>query len=349
MTKIWCDFVEREFLQGEFRQLTGFDGKIDSNITESNSDKSSNIPNKSSIKVSGATSNPSIFANALKQKSYADSIISLKNLGLKPAQIYESLALQDIKLASEILMPQWLKDRRDGLISLEINPLLSDNAPASIDEGVRLWHALGCKNAMIKVPATPSGYEVMEALMLRGVNVNATLIFSKEQMNAVLEAFLRTLDSNARASLNAPQGVISVFVSRFDRAVDSKLPLDLQGRLGIANAIEIYSDFKRKNTSPNIRILFASTGVKALNSVYSTLQYYVYPLGFKDCINTLPLETLRSVDFNALANGESSFDSKQILHRLDEFNINLQNLQDSLLNEGLKAFETSYEEMLGSL
>ncbi|MWV61570.1 transaldolase [Helicobacter saguini] len=322
MVKIWCDFIERGFLESEFRELV----------------------NRG--KISGATSNPSIFANALKSKNYADSIQSLKAQGKKGEEIYEILAIEDIKLAAKILAPLHEKDARDGLISLELNPALSENVPASIDSGVRLWREIDSKNAMIKVPATKSGYEIMEQLMLREINVNATLVFSKAQAREVLAAF-------KRAGTGA-QGVISVFVSRFDRVLDSKLPRDLQGKIGIANAIDIYKDFCAENTSENYRILFASTGVKTLNDVYEDAGYYVYPLAFSDCVNTLPLDTLSAIDFSRLSpptslESHASHDFLSILESLKDYKINLHETQHNLLIEGLKAFETSFEEMLGSL
>ena len=112
---------------------------------------------------------------------------------------------------------------------------------------------------MIKVPATQSGYTIIEELMLRGININATLVFTTEQAYKVLEAFKR---ANTQA-----QGVISVFVSRFDREIDSRVPESLQGKYGIANAIEIYKNFIHQNTNPHYRILFASTGVKNKNTM----------------------------------------------------------------------------------
>lgn len=322
MTKIWCDFIERGFLESEFRELV----------------------NRG--KISGATSNPSIFAAALQSENYKDSIAALKSAGKRAEEIYETLALEDIRLAAKILQPLFEKNAQDGLISLELNPNLCDNVPASIDSGVRLWRALDCKNAMIKVPATKSGYEIMEQLMLREINVNATLVFSKAQAREVLAAF-------KRANTGA-QGVISVFVSRFDRMLDSKLPREMQGKIGIANAIDIYRDFRANNTQENYRILFASTGVKALSDVYEDAGYYVYPLAFSDCVNTLPLATLSEIDYSLL-NTPTSLDSHasheflSVLESLGEYNINLHEVAHNLLTEGLKAFETSFEEMLGSL
>lgn len=322
MISIWCDFLERSFLQGEFRELVA-QGVIQ-----------------------GATSNPSIFAQALQSESYRSSIEQYKKESKSPKEIYETLAIEDIKSASEILMPLYMENPQNGLVSLEIDPFLSHDVNASIDEGVRLWHAINAKNVMIKVPATQSGYTIMEHLMLRGINVNATLVFTKEQMRRVLQAF-------QKANTDA-QGVISVFVSRFDRAIDPKIQDEkLCGKYGIANAIAIYKDFLTYTPSPNHRILFASTGVKEQNAIYNDVGYYVYPLAFDNCVNTLPLQTLRSVPTKRLCAPSmqqiASFDNLEIAASLAELNIDLIAIEEQLLQEGLTSFEESFRTMLESL
>lgn len=322
MISIWCDFIERSFLQNEFKTLVA-QGKIQ-----------------------GATSNPSIFAQALKSESYKESINELKQQGKEPKEIYESLAIEDIKSASEILMPLFLENPQNGLISIEIDPFLSNDINASIDEGVRLWHEINAKNVMIKVPATQSGYTIMEHLMLRGINVNATLVFTKEQSRRVLQAFQKT---NTQA-----QGVISVFVSRFDRVIDMQLKDEkLYGKYGIANAIAIYKDFLSQKPQQNYRILFASTGVKEKNAIYNDEGYYVYPLAFENCVNTLPLPTLHALQMQNLKAPSmqqiASFDDLEIAASLEEMDINLVAIEEQLLQDGLKSFEQSFELMLDSL
>lgn len=322
MISIWCDFIERSFLQDEFKTLVR-EGKIQ-----------------------GATSNPSIFAQALKSESYKKSINELKQQGKEPKEIYESLAIEDIKTASEILMPLFLENPQNGLISIEIDPFLSNDINASIDEGVRLWHEINAKNVMIKVPATQSGYTIMEHLMLRGINVNATLVFTKEQSRRVLQAFQK---ANTQA-----QGVISVFVSRFDRVIDPQLKDEkLCGKYGIANAIAIYKDFLSQKPQQNYRILFASTGVKEKNAIYNDEGYYVYPLAFENCVNTLPLPTLHALQMQNLKAPSmqqiASFDDLEIAASLEEMDINLVAIEEQLLQDGLKSFEQSFELMLDSL
>ncbi len=316
MISIWCDFIERGFLHGEFKELV----------------------NKGLIQ--GVTSNPSIFNQALKDTSYLNDIQELKKQGKKPKEIYETLAIEDIKLASEILYPLYEKNPKNGLVSIEIDPFLCNDIDASIDEGVRLWHEIGAKNVMIKVPATKSGYAIMENLMLRKININATLVFTKQQAREVLKAFKK---ANTQA-----QGVISIFVSRFDRMIDSKISPYLRGKYAIANAIDIYRDFLTLDPSNNHRILFASTGVKEKNEIYNDEGYYVYPLAFDNCVNTLPLKTLKNIDYKSI-DKPSDFNCCNILKEIINEDVNIEDIENSLLTDGLKSFEESFKDMLSTL
>ncbi|STQ86957.1 transaldolase [Helicobacter muridarum] len=347
MISIWCDFIEREFLRLDFRELV----------------------NKGL--VNGATSNPNIFAEALKGDSYSndiefifnDSSIQSMPKDMQKKAIYEHLALQDIKIAADILLPLYDENPMNGLISIEIDPYFCNNIDSSVNEGKRLWESLKCSNVMIKVPATSSGFVIMEQLMSIGINVNATLVFSQEQAQKTLKAFqegYKQLNKNLaspNASINHavanPQGVISVFVSRFDREIDSKLDFSLRGKYGICNATVIYHDFLTRNNNKNFRILFASTGVKEQNSTYNDLGYYVYPLAFPDCINTVPLSTLRSINYDRLDGQVSSEFSNSLLNdirdRLHVIGVDYRHVEANLLDQGLRSFQASFKDMLDSL
>ena len=311
---IWCDFVERDFLNHEFKTL----------IAEG--------------KILGATSNPSIFASAFKTSPiYRDQIHSLQNKSAK--EIYETLAIEDIKTAAVALRSLWEKNKDNGYISIEIDPLYCDNAKESIEEGKRLFESIGEPNVMIKVPATSAGYEVMEELLAQNISINATLIFSPSQATKCLEAF-----ENARNRGGVGKSVISVFVSRLDRYIDSSLPAHLQGKLGINNAKMIYNlieDFGDKQT----RTLFASTGVKG-----DTLSpsYYVDSLLLPHSINTAPLETIKAYfSNNNVELKDSQIDFESFVQSLG--NIDLQKIYDALLSDGLKAFKDSFTDLLAVL
>ncbi len=159
---LWCDFIERDFLQDEFENLL----KIGA--------------------INGVTSNPSIFKAAFLSNSYKDVI---GQMGKKyPKALYEALAVQDIKIAATKLLRHYANGD-DGFVSIEVDPSFCDNAAATVDEGARLHAEIGMPNVMIKIPATKAGFEAMSALSARGIAVNATLIFSPEQAVACLDAF----------------------------------------------------------------------------------------------------------------------------------------------------------------
>lgn len=317
---LWCDFVEREFLVGEFREMI----------------------QRGEIK--GATSNPAIFANAiLKSKAYKNSIENLKGKNAK--EIYENLAFSDIKSAAVSLLPLWERDKNDGYISIEIDPTLCDDAGKSIDEGRRIFETINMPNVMIKVPATEAGFEVMNALYKDKINVNATLIFSTTQTKKCLEAF----ECNSDDSIIA-KAVISVFVSRFDRYLESQNKQDdfmKKGsdssdspKLGIYNAMKCY-EIVESYANPHIRTLFASTGVKGDSLPAS---YYVYNLLLKNSINTAPLHTIKDFIKRDSAFVAIPRDIDEVLSKFD-----VENIARKLLDSGLEAFKIEFENLLKSI
>lgn len=323
---LWCDFVERSFLEGEFVEL---------------------IQSKS---INAATSNPSIFKSAfLSSPAYAQDKAKLK--GKAPKEIYEALAIEDIKRAASKLLPLYEKND-DGFISIEVDPFLCDDAEATIEEGKRLFSAINYPNVMIKVPATEAGFVAMEALLSEGINVNATLIFSKEQTEKCLEAFQRanvTWKENKRHG-NMPKAVISIFVSRFDRKLDNELKKIefVTSRVGIMNALRCYELIKSYEID-NVRALFASTGVKG--DVLKP-DYYIRELFVPNAINTAPLETIKaflssskkaSVQTISLTVIENFFDA------LAANGIDMNGVCDELMNEGLSSFKEAFIEILNAL
>ncbi len=324
---LWCDFVEREFLATEFRAMI----------------------ERGEIK--GATSNPAIFANAiLSSGAYKSDITKLKSEGKNAKAIYENLAFSDIKSAAESLFPLWERNPNDGFISIEIDPNLCDDSAKSIDEGVRIAKAINMPNVMIKVPATSAGFEVMSALYAKKISVNATLIFSQNQVQKCLEAFS---ESRVNPNINrAPKAVISIFVSRFDRYLESNPALNVGDssksndenasapKLGIYNAMKCY-EIIEKFGNPHIRALFASTGVKG-DKIPSA--YYVEKLLLKNSINTAPLATIR--DFIKLDSPLIKV-APNINEYLAKFEVT--KIADELLNAGLEAFRGEFEKMLKSI
>jgi transaldolase len=318
---LWCDFIERDFLENEFIEL--LDAKT----------------------IHGATSNPAIFEQSISSSdAYTQQIAMLQANDEK--KIYEELAITDIKRAAQILHNLHEENSDDGFISIEVDPTLCDDAMGTIEEGARLYSSCANSNVMIKIPATEAGYVAMENLTALGINVNATLIFTKEQAIKCATA----LNEGINKSKKETKGVVSVFVSRFDRELDETLKSkNLEPmRAGIINATKCYYEVE-KLENPNIRTLFASTGVKG-NSVEPS--YYIENLIYPHSVNTAPLVTIKEYI------KKNEFKKSTLLSE-DECDIYAKNLESNgifldevgtkLLNEGLEAFKVSFAQMLKKL
>ncbi len=324
---LWCDFIERDFLEKEFMEM------IQKRV------------------VDGATSNPAIFKEAfLKSPAYKEQIKSLK--GKSPKEIYEALAIEDIKRAADIMTPLYQENSNHGFISIEIDPLLCDDYEASLNEAKRLYKEIDRENLMIKVPATKAGYKVIKELIAQGINVNATLIFSLDQAKKCMDAFEEGLEEFYKIDLDKknPKGVISIFVSRFDRKANALLEEKgiEKNRLGIINATNIYNHIIDR-PNPNIRALFASTGVKGDDLPQD---YYIKELLYKDAINTAPLHTIEAFlknDDTSITKVIKQEEIESFFLHLQKSGINLDTIIDELLDEGLEAFKSAFKEILKEL
>ncbi len=314
MTSIWVDYLDREFLDTTFKNLV-----------------------KSGL-VNGLTSNPAIFANALKKEIYKEDFEKLKNKN--PKDIYEEIAIKDIQKACDILAPIYERGE-DGYASIEVDPRLINDAKGTIDEALRLIDKIERENVMIKIPANEAGYKAMEELAKRGININATLVFSPNQAMRALEAI-----NKGPKSID---GVISIFVSRFDRKLNPLLAMQnlAKDRIGFFNAIKIYNQIEEQNI-PNIRALFASTGVK---QEYLPKDYYVQNLYLPNSVLTLPLDVIEEIKDKELEES-FHFQTKHIdafFSFLTPAGISMQKIYQELFDEGVKAFEDSFENMLNSI
>ncbi|DAB34417.1 MAG TPA: transaldolase [Sulfurospirillum sp. UBA12182] len=321
---LWCDFVERSFLENEFEEL------IKNNV------------------VNAATSNPAIFKAAfLGSVAYQKDKERLAQKSAK--EVYEALAIQDISLAAQKLENLY-KQGKDGFISIEVDPFLCDDAKGTIEEGRRLYSLIGKENVMIKVPATDAGYAAMEELMSEGINVNATLIFSPKQAQNVVEAFQRAtirFKDNYEGK-KIPQGVVSVFVSRFDSKLDKLLKeLNLpESKVGIYNAMKIYDLIESYNLT-NVRTLFASTGVKRADL---EADYYIKELLFKNSINTAPLATIKAfIQSKEMEEKTLTKEHEEFFELLEKNDIQMEKVYNELMNEGLDAFKEAFKEILNEL
>jgi transaldolase len=238
------------------------------------------------------------------------------------------------------------KDNDDGFISLEVDPTLCDDAKGTIEEGIRLYKTIGHDNVMIKVPATKAGYVAMEELASQGINVNATLIFSPQQAIKCAKA----LDAGMEKSITESKAVISIFVSRFDRMCDGIFASKgiETAKLGIINAVKCYHEIN-KFGNKNIRTLFASTGVKG-DELPST--YYVDNLLYPNSVNTAPLATIEDYITNGSEEPSkimSENECDEFFKMLSKMKIDINEIYNTLLTEGLDAFKISFEELLTKL
>ena len=318
---LWCDFIERDFLENRFKEII-----------------------KKKI-IQGATSNPAIFESSITNSvAYKQQLDMLQANSAKT--IYEELALTDIKRAATLLDDLHKKDADDGFISIEVDPLLCDDAAGTIEEGVRLYSLINADNVMIKVPATDAGYIAMRELTSRGINVNATLIFSPEQAIKCAQA----LDEGIKDSNKDIKAVVSVFVSRLDRIADAELVAKgLQpSKLGIMNATKCYHEVN-KFQNVNIRTLFASTGVKG-NDLSPT--YYIDNLIYPNSVNTAPLATIEDwltdgskVETTLISEAECN----KYFDLLKSKDIKMDAIYNKLLVDGLEAFKISFKDLLSKL
>jgi transaldolase len=314
--------------------------------------------------VTGATSNPSIFAKALADSDgYDEQLAALAARGVRdPQALFLAVALADIRRAADLLRPAHEASRgRDGFVSFECTPDLADDTDATIEQALRLWARIARPNAMIKVPATDAGVPAIEALTARGVNVNVTLLFSVERYEQVVDAYMAGLERRIEAGepVGEIASVASFFVSRIDAQADAVLAPDspLRGRVAIANARRAYARYRdrfsdrrwgaleRAGAHPQ-RPLWASTGTKDL--AYSDV-LYVEGLITPGAINTMPEATLRAFADHGTVDPAQGIDEEAAVTTLREASdagVDLEAITRGLELAGIRAFCDSYEELL---
>ena len=338
---IWLDMLSRDLLQsGEFGALIR------------------------DYSVTGATSNPTIFAKAISSSElYDDQLRVLASGGKDDTQeLFFSLALDDVREAARLLRPEFDgTGGTDGFISFECTPDLADDTQATIAQARELWQRLDQPNAMIKVPGTAAGLPAIEQLIREGVNINITLLFSIERYEQVIDAYLRGLTARAEAGepLNTVSSVASFFLSRIDTKVDQRLPegSPLRGQVALASARVAYQRYLAKFGGPEWerleqlgatrqRPLWASTGTK--NPEYSDVLYVSELIG-PDVVNTMPEQTLHAFADHGEVRPTLAADpgaAEQTLADAQAAGINLASVTAELEREGVQLFCDSYRELL---
>ena len=354
---IWLDFLARGFIaKGELKALIERDG------------------------VRGVTSNPSIFEKAIGTGDEYDAAFEklLKSGDRSVIDLYESVAIEDIQHAADVLRPVYDElDGHDGFVSLEVSPYLARDTEGTLNEARRLWKAVGRKNLMVKVPGTREGLPAIEQLTAEGLSINITLLFSQKVYADVLEAYISGLEKYAATGgdLSKVASVASFFVSRIDTAVDRQLDdkiaaandedrkaqlATLKGKVAVANAKLAYQHYKKVLASDRWkaleakgarvqRLLWASTGTK--NKAYSDVLYVEELIG-KDTVNTVPPATLDAFRDHGKVRDtleENIQEAEGILSGLRLAGISLDSITDHLVDDGVRLFSEAADQLLGAV
>jgi transaldolase len=314
--------------------------------------------------VTGATSNPTIFAKAITgSDAYDEQLRAAVASGVRdPQELFFELALDDVREAADVLRPGYdASDGRDGFVSFECTPDLADDTASTVEQALELWNRLARPNVMIKVPATEAGIPAIEELTARGVNVNITLLFSVARYEQVIDAYAAGLERRLAAGqrVNAIASVASFFVSRVDAKADALLPPDspLRGRIAISNAHLAYGRYRERMADKRWaaladagarpqRPLWASTGTK--DPAYSDV-LYVEELIAPDVVNTMPEATLRAFADHGQAThalDQSTAAAEGTLRQAQHAGIDLAAITAQLEREGVQSFCASYHELL---
>ena len=342
----WLDLIGRKLIHsGELLRMTEEDG------------------------VRGVTANPAIFEKAIVESDeYDDQLRTLIGQGKSPLEIYEAIAIDDVRSACDVLRPMF--DRlqgRDGFVSLEVSPYIARDTKATVQEAKRFWRAVERPNLFIKIPANPEGIPAIREATAAGISVNITLIFSVHVYEQVIKAYISGLEERVAKGLPVSQihSVASFFVSRVDTLVDKLLEekgaRDVLGKIAVANAKEAYQVFLKSiatarwkalesKGATRQRPLWASTGTK--NKAYSDV-LYVEPLIGRDTVNTMPLPTLQAFNDHGKVVADTVIkdvdQARAQLARLSQVGIDLEKVCAELTEQGLDLFSKALDGLLHAI
>jgi transaldolase len=312
------------------------------------------------LSVTGLTSNPTIFDQAIKNiQDYDAAILEKVKAGKSGEALFFELALEDLTRAAGLFRK--VHDRTDGVdgfVSLEVSPLLAYDTASTLAAAKDLHARAGQPNLFIKIPGTKEGLPAIEESIFAGVPINVTLLFSADQYVAAAEAYMRGVERRIEAGLNPVVGsVASVFISRWDGAVASKAPEALRNRLGIAISGRIYKAYRsllgsaRWQRAFNFgarpqRLLWASTGTKDPKAS-DTL--YIHALASPFTVNTMPEGTLKAFHDHGevgAALAPDGGDCEAVLAQFAQAGIDVDALAAQLQTDGAKSFVQSWNELL---
>lgn len=351
---VWLDSLSRDLLRsGTLKNLMQRDG------------------------VTGVTSNPAIFEKAIGGSAdYDDDIRRLSIEGKSPQRIYEELAVEDIREAADMLLPVYMRTKRnDGYVSLEVSPLLARNTDGTVDEARRLWAEVGRANVFIKIPGTREGLPAIAQCISEGININVTLLFGLARYREVMDAYANGLEKRRSLgkSLESIRSVASFFLSRIDVLVDEELEhriaerrelsaaaRPLLGRAAVASARIAYQIHKElvaaerfrgleESGAHRQRLLWASTSTK--NKAYSDVKY-VEPLIGPETVNTMPMRTIDAYRHHGdpAARLEQDIESERAVRsRLAAVGIDLDDAASRLESEGIEKFAKPFRALMDAL
>jgi transaldolase len=312
------------------------------------------------LSVTGLTSNPTIFDNAIKNSQDYDAAIGQKITdGKSGEELFFELALEDLTQAADLFHSINLATNGiDGWVSLEVSPKLAYDTASTLAAAKALHARAGRANLFIKIPGTPEGLPAIEEAIFAGIPINVTLLFSREQYLAAAEAYMRGLERRLEAGLNlAVCSVASLFISRWDKAVAKLVPTEMHNILGIAVARRTYKAYRDLINSPRYgrlanagarpqRLLWASTGTKDPDA---SDVLYVKALQAPFTVNTMPEETLLDfADHGEIAQplAPDGGDAEATLARFAEHGVDVDALAAQLQTEGADAFVKSWNELM---
>jgi len=334
---LWLDNITRDLLQT---------GTLERYIAE--------------LSITGLTSNPTIFDQAIKSSpSYDAAIRSKVAQGKSGEDLFFELALEDLSWAADLFRPIWERTGGvDGWVSLEVSPLLAHDAETTLAAAADLHARARRRNLFIKIPGTKEGLVAIEEAIFAGIPVNVTLLFSPAQYVAAAEAFARGIERRIAAGRDPEVGsVASVFVSRWDSAIKDLVPEGLRNQLGIAVAKQTYKAYRALLASPRWqrmfnagarpqRLLWASTGTK---DPHAPDLLYIRSLAAPFTVNTMPEGALKALADHGTLDGiltPDGGDSEELLERFAIAGVDVDALASRLQDEGAKSFAASWRELM---
>jgi transaldolase len=323
------------------------------------------------LSVTGLTSNPSIFEKAIGGGDAYDQQISEVSAAADSADgpganseenVFFELALADLRDAADLFADVHARTHGvDGFVSLEVSPLLADDAAATIEQAAQLHAKAERENLFVKIPGTPAGVEAIEESIFAGIPINVTLLFDDQQYLASADAYMKGIERRIAAGLDpVVASVASIFMSRWDVAVAEQVPAELKNKLGIAIGGRVYRAYRELLDSDRWlrlanagarpqRLLWASTGTKdpdASDTLY--IEAFASPF----TVDTMPDKTLEAfADHGEVTDlmDPSGGSSEQTLKQFEGAGIDLAALAQRLQDEGKDSFDKSWEELLKTI